>query len=193
MNFKKIKKLGIIIFPGVEELDFVGAFSVLSRVNRLNLKNSLEIKIMGTQKRMTCANGLKIICDSVYDDLKNFDLLIVPGGIGTRKLLPQRKFINYLQTYPKTKEIASVCTGALLLGKAGFLKDKIATTHWLHLDTLKPFCKKIVKRRVIQDGKVITSGGITSSLDLGFYLVEKILGKKIKKEIEKIFEFKSRL
>jgi cyclohexyl-isocyanide hydratase len=191
MNFKKIKKIGIIVFPDVEELDFVGVFNVLSKVKRVYLKNSWSLKIIGTQKNITCANGLKIYPDSVYKNLKNFDLIIVPGGMGKRRLMQQKKFTSYLQTYSKTKPIASVCTGASLLGKAGFLKDEIATIHSLHLGELTLFCKKVVKKRIVRDGNIITSGGITSSLDLGLYLVEKSFGKKVMNEIEKILEYQS--
>lgn len=189
MKLKQIEKIGIIVFPEVEELEFIGIFEVLSRPKRLRLGKSFEIKIIGTKKKITCANGLKIIADEVYADLTSFDLLIVPGGKGTRELLNNKKFLDYLKSFGKNKFICSVCTGALLLGKAGFLKDKKATTHHLSFDALRPFCRKVMKQRIVKDGNVITSAGVSSSIDLGFYLLESILGDEVKTKVGEVLEY----
>lgn len=108
---------------------------------------------------------------------------IVPGGFSTRKLQKDSAFIQWLQTAKTAGIVASVCTGSLLLGAAGFLKDKTATTHPSAYDDLKPYCKSVSKQRICDQGNIITAGGVTSSIDLGLYLVEKISNPETKLKI----------
>ena len=113
----------------------------------------------------------------MYQDLSGFDFLYVSGGLGTVALMDDKRAIDYLQTWGDERPLASVCSGALLLGRAGYLRDKRATTHYLAMDLLRPLCREVVtNRRVVDEGRVVAAGGVSSSLDLGLYLVEKYWG-----------------
>ena len=130
--------------------------------------------------------------DGVWEDLAPFDLLYVPGGLGTRALLDDARMIDYLRTWGDHRPLASVCTGALLLGKAGFLDGRRATTHHRALDLLRPYCREVVTdQRVVDEGRVVTAGGVASSLDLGLYLVEKFWGAGAREQIAAQMEYRA--
>ena len=122
--------------------------------------------------------------DAVYEDLAGFDLLYVPGGMGTRTLVNDPRLIAYLKTWGTGRPIVSVCTGALLLGAAGYLQGRRATTHHGAYDLLRPCCAEVVTdRRIVDEGQVVTAGGVSSSLDLGLYLVERFWGRAAREKI----------
>ena len=126
----------------------------------------------------------------MYDDLYAFDLLVVPGGLGTRVLLDDARCIDYLRGWGDTRPIASVCTGALLLGKAGHLEGRRATTHHASLHLLRPFCREIVTdARVVDEGRVVTAAGVSATLDLGLHLVEKFWGVEARRRIAAQMEY----
>src|SRR5689334_22591473 len=112
-----VKRVAFLVFPRLTVLDFIGAYDALRR-----------IASMGIEAEVVDDSGLVLKADSVYEDLREFDLLYVPGGVGTRALLDDARLIAYLRSWPRPKPLASVCTGALLLGRAGHLADRRATT-----------------------------------------------------------------
>jgi cyclohexyl-isocyanide hydratase len=132
---------------------------------------------------------MTIIADRVLPDLAEYDLVFIPGGAATRELIHDKAFVEWIQTARDAKYKASVCTGALLLGAAGFTKDKTITTNPLALDLLKPYCKEVVKARAMRDGDVFTGGGITASIDLGLFFVESIANKEAVLEIQKRMDY----
>ena len=102
------------------------------------------------------------------------------------------RFVEYLQTWGPERPLASVCSGALLLGRAGYLAGKRATTHHNAYDTLRPFCREVVSdRRIVDEGQVVTAGGVSSSLDLGLYLVEKYWSTEARKTIAAQMAYRS--
>ena len=127
----------------------------------------------------------------MYQDLSGFDFLYVSGGLGTVALMDDKRAIDYLQTWGDERPLASVCSGALLLGRAGYLRDKRATTHHLAMDLLRPLCREVVtNRRVVDEGRVVAAGGVSSSLDLGLYLVEKYWGADARVKIAAQMEYR---
>ncbi len=148
-------------------------------------------RVIGTEPEIVDETGLVVRPDSVYEDLGAFDLLYVPGGFGTRTLVDDPRAIEYLETCGRGRPIASVCTGALLLGKAGYLSGKRATTHYLAYDRLRPYSREVVTdRRIVDEGDVVTAGGVSSSLDLGLYLVEKFWGAGAREKIATQMEYR---
>ena len=127
--------------------------------------------------------GLRLTPNMVGRSLAGYDLLVVPGGIGTRVLQHDVFFVDWLRTAEPVKLKASVCTGALLLGAAGFLKKKRATTHRSAFEDLKPYCAHMVDERVVDEGDVVTARGVTSAIDLGLHLVERLAGKDARARI----------
>jgi cyclohexyl-isocyanide hydratase len=156
----------------------------------MQIDREVTCRVIGTKQTIEDETGVTIVPDGVYEDLKQFDLLYVPGGLGTRRLMHEERFVDYLKGWPASSPLASVCTGSLLLGAAGHLKGKRATTHHLALDLLEPLCKEVVPgQRIVADGQVVTAGGVTSALDLGLYLVEWLWSKEARERIAAVMEY----
>ena len=117
--------------------------------------------------------------------MSDYDVVIIPGGLGTRKLQYDNKFIRWVKTAEDVKYKVSVCTGSLILGAAGFLKERKATTNYSEYGLLKRYCKEVVKDRIVDDNNVITAGAVSASIDVGLYLCEKWAGREAQMEIRK--------
>ena len=198
-------KVGIFIFKGVEILDFTGPYEVLSstRVTSkvLNKKNVNGIykhpspfkvfTITSKNKMIVTSGGLKVMSNYSFLDAPNFDILIIPGGKGTRSLISNKSVISWLYNKKNTKLIISICTGSLLLAAAGLLKNRKATTHWSAFELLKELSPstKVLKKRYVID-KIFTSAGVASGIDLSLKVVENLYGKTVAKNTAKYMEYK---
>lgn len=179
-----IKRIAFLVFPRLTLLDFVGAYDALRRVQTMGVDPEVTHRVIGTEAEIVDDSGLRLRPDGVRESLAPFDLLYLPGGFGTRALAEDQVFIDYLRTWGHDRPVASVCTGALLLGSAGYLAGRRATTHHAALDLLRPSCAEVVAdRRIVDEGMVITAGGVASSLDLGLYLVERFWGSAARERI----------
>jgi transcriptional regulator GlxA family with amidase domain len=183
-------RAAIIIFPGLTVLDFIGLYDPLSRVKSMGIDPSFELRIVGTESEIRDDGGVVLKPDSVYLDLRPFHLLLLPGGYGTRALMHDKRFIGYLRTWGWDRPVASVCTGALLLAAAGLLRGGPATTHHAAFDLLRAQGIEVVERRIVENGRVTTAGGVASSLDLGLYLVEKYFGTPAREQIAAQMEYR---
>lgn len=189
---RPIKRIAFFVFPGLTLLDLVGAYDSLRRVALMGIDPEVTHRIIGTQSEIADETGMKFAPDAVYGDLSGFDLLYVPGGLGTRRLMGDDWCIDYLKRWGTERPIASVCTGALLLGKAGYLQGKRATTHHNAYELLAPYCREVVREgRIVDEGNVITAGGVASALDLGLYLVERFWGEKARERITQQMEYRA--
>ncbi len=187
-----VKRIAFLVFPRLTFLDFVGAYDALRRVATMSIDPAVTHRIIGTEPEIVDETGLVMKPNAVYESLASFDLLYVPGGFGTRALVNDARLIDYLTTWGAERPLASVCTGALLLGKAGYLRDLRATTHHRAYDLLRPLCREVVTdRRVVDEGRVVTAGGVASSLDLGLYLVEKFWGAPAREKIAAQMEYRA--
>lgn len=182
-------KIAFIIYEGMTALDFIGAYDPITRLKTMGFLKDLEWEICSFSQEVKDSNGLRFIPTSVGESLKDYDIVIVPGGFGSRQLMNDIDFIQWLRTAEPCKLKISVCTGALLLGVAGFLKGKKATTHPDAFKELKRFCSEVVNKRIVDEGDVITARGVTSSIDLGLYLCEKLAGGKAKEKIRKQMDY----
>lgn len=172
-----IKRIAFLAFPRLTLLDLVGGYDALRRIATMSIDPGVTHWIIGTEPEIVDETDFSFKPNSVYEDLASFDLLYIPGGFGARALANDSRFIEYLRTWGSERPLASVCTGALLLGAAGYLRGKRATTHHRAYDLLRPYCREVVTdRRIVDEGQVVTAGGVSSSLDLGLYLVEKHWG-----------------
>lgn len=191
MSARTIKRIAFLVFPRLTLLDLVGGYDALRRIASLGIDRDVSHRVIGTEPEIVDESGLALKPDAVYDDLGPFDLLYVPGGYGTRTLMNDPRLIDYLRTWGRERPIASVCTGALLLGRAGFLETRRATTHHNAIDLLRPFCREVVTdRRIVDEEPVITAGGVASSLDLGLYLVERFWGRPAREKIAAQMEYR---
>jgi cyclohexyl-isocyanide hydratase len=187
-----IKRIAFLVFPRLTLLDLVGAYDALRRIATMGVDPEVTHRIVGTAHEIVDETGLAITPDAVYEDLDGFDLLYVPGGVGARPLMSDERLVAYLRTWPADKPLASVCTGALLIGRAGHLQGKRATTHHRAFDLLRPYCREVVAdRRIVDEDPVVTGGGVASSLDLGLYLVEKFWGVAARETVARQMEYRA--
>ncbi|MBD8501157.1 DJ-1/PfpI family protein [Paenibacillus arenosi] len=182
-------KIGFVLFNGITFLDFIGFYDVIYRLNNFVKTQGTTWDICGLTEEITDELGFTVKVTKVKPDLSQYDLLYVPGGIGTRKLRYDKEFIEWLKQAEKVDTIVSVCTGALLLGAAGFLENKKATTHPNAYDLLEPYCEEVVHARIVKDGNVITAGGVATAIDLALYMVELYVSKEAVEVIKKHIDY----
>ena len=194
--------VGILIFDNVEVLDFAGPFEVFSRtrltpgVESRRSEESAPFQVFTVAKSkepVTATGGLVVVPRHGFADAPPVDLLVVPGGFGTRVLLQDEETLEWIRnTAMAARQVTSVCTGSLLLGTAGLLEGRRATTHWASLDLLDTLGVGVtVERtlRVVDDG-VITSAGVASGIDMAFYVVERLFGREVADETAKYIEYR---
>ena len=185
-----VRRIAFFVFPRLTLLDLVGVYDALRRVSLMAIAPGVTHRLIGTLPEIEDESGARLRADGVYDDLSGFDLLVIPGGLGTRVLLDDARCIDYLRGWGDTRPIASVCTGALLLGKAGHLAGQRATTHHGSLHLLRPFCHEVVTdARVVDEGRVVTAAGVSATLDLGLHLVAKFWGVEAAQRIAAQMEY----
>lgn len=187
-------KVGIFIFNEVEVLDFAGPFEVFSLASKDN-KKLFQVTTLGeTGEIISARNGLKVLPNVRFGDEVRYDILIIPGGYGAEEIeIKKKTVIDWIrQQQTKVQILASVCTGALLLAEAGILDHKKATTHHLDQDRLeKEYPLVQVKRDVkfVDEGSVITSGGISAGINMSFHLVKRLFGSEVAKATAKKMEY----
>jgi transcriptional regulator GlxA family with amidase domain len=182
-------KIAFVLFDHMTTLDFVGFYDVITRLKIMNLMDNVSWDLCSTKEEVSDELGITVKIQCIEPDLDHYDLVFVPGGMGTRKLVHDSAFIHWLKSANNVKYKASVCTGSLLLGAAGFLKEKRATTHPNAYDLLQPYCSEVVQERIVQDGHVITGGGVSTSIDLGLYLLEYFLDADIVQKVQKQMDY----
>jgi cyclohexyl-isocyanide hydratase len=176
-------RTAFIIFNRMTMLDFISVYDPLTRLKSMGEMSDFAWDICAMSKTVADDKGLCVTPTVIGCPLLGYDLIVVPGGVGTRALQYDKDFIDWLRTSEPAQVKASVCTGALLLGAAGFLKHKQATTHPVALEELKPYCAQVVDDRVVDEGDVVTARGVTSGIDLGLYLVERLAGAEARTRI----------
>ena len=179
-------KAAFIVFDRMTYLDFIGFYDGVTRLKSMSILEDFEWRVCSNTPRVVDdrgATGLAMIPDSVLEPLDGYDLLFVPGGVGTRTLQNDREFVAWLGSASKAKLKVSVCTGALLLGAAGFLRGRRATTHPRALKDLVPYCDTVLPDRIVDEGDVITGSGVATSLDLGLHVVEKLAGPEARSRV----------
>lgn len=184
-------RVAFIIYDGMTTLDFIGVYDPVTRLRTMGFLPDLEWEVCVQSATVSDGTGLRVTPTKRGEPLHGYDMLVVPGGFGSRKLTDDAGFIAWLKTASASKFKVSVCTGALLLGAAGFLEGKTATTHRTAFKELGRFCSSVVDRRIVDEGDVITARGVTSSIDLGLYLCEKLAGREAKERIRQQMDYES--
>ncbi|WP_410769365.1 DJ-1/PfpI family protein [Fontibacillus sp. BL9] len=182
-------KIAFVVFNGLTFLDLIGFYDVIYRLNGFESSKGVAWDFCGPGEEVRDELGLTIKVDLVNPNLSQYDLVFVPGGMGTRQLRFDESFISWLRKAETCRYIVSVCTGSLLLGAAGLLKDKKATTHPGAYDLLEPYCKEVIRKRVVKDGNLITAGGVSTSIDLALYLVNMFAGEEAVSEVKKQIDY----
>ena len=194
--------VGILIFDEVEVLDFAGPFEVFSRTRLAPGPESRRSEdsapftvftVARSRARIRTTGKLEVVPHHAFGDAPRIDLLVVPGGFGTRALVDDAETLDWIQRVAATaRRTTSVCTGSLLLAKAGLLEGRRATTHWAALDLLASLGTGVkVERelRVVDDG-IITAAGVASGIDMAFYVVETLFGRAVADETAHYIEYR---
>jgi len=176
-------KIGFVIYAGMSTLDFAGVYEPLTCLKTMEFVPALEWDFCGREEKVTDHTGLTLCATAVGKSFGAYDLMVVPGGSTARKLAKELSFVEWLKTAASCPLKVSVSSGALLLGAAGFLKGKKATTHAASMDELSAYCSEVLDKRIVDEGDVITCGGAASSIDLGLYLCGKLAGLSVKETI----------
>jgi transcriptional regulator GlxA family with amidase domain len=197
----KRRSVGILIFDDVEVLDFAGPFEVFSRtrlaagVDSRRTDDSAPFEtftVARTRDVVTAIGGLRVLPHYGWAHAPLIDVLVVPGGFGTRVLVNDPPTLDWIREAAASASlVTSVCTGALLLAKAGLLKGQRATTHWAGLDLLASLDPTIqVQRdtRVVSD-VVMTSAGVSAGIDMAFSVVERLCGRAVANETAHYIEY----
>lgn len=183
-------KAAYILFDGITLLDFIGIYDPLCRLQSQKHLPDFSWDLCALTPTIKDSFGLEMTMDLVTPDLSNYDIIIIPGGFGTRLLQHDPAFLKWLATAEPVPKKVSICTGALLLGAAGFLRGHRATTHFNEYDNLTPYCAEVLHDRIVDDGAVITAGAVASSLDLGLYLCQQLVGSEATEAIRRSMDYK---
>jgi cyclohexyl-isocyanide hydratase len=181
-------RIALLAFPGMTLLDLVGPLDALSRIATMGFDPTTTCEVVALARRreegdadadppvVWSAWGGELVTARYRPSLDSFDVLVVPGGPATHVLERDEFAIAWLQTFPLNRIAASVCTGSLLLGAAGRLQGKRATTHHTMMAELERFGAIPVAERVVDEGQLVTAGGVTSGIELGLHLVKRLAG-----------------
>lgn len=192
-------RVGILIFPDVEVLDFCGPFEVFSTTRldesrRREDQSPFEVLLVaeGTEA-VRATGGLRVLPGHTLASCPRLDLLVVPGGWGTRAGLENQALINWIAARgAQVSTLTSVCTGAMLLGRAGLLDGRHATTHWRSLDWMRESYPKVTVEReqhVVEDGNVFTSAGISAGIDMALRVVARHCGEAVARATARHMEY----
>jgi cyclohexyl-isocyanide hydratase len=178
--------IGFVIFPDLTQLDFTGPLQVLSR-----LPQSAVHIIAKSEAPVPSDCGLGLVPTRTFANCPQLDLICVPGGsYGVIKAIGDRETIDFVRRQADgAKYVTSVCTGAFILGVAGLLKGRRATTHWAFADLLPLVGAVHEKARVVKDGNVITAGGVTSGIDFGLSVIAELAGETTARTIQLGIEY----
>ncbi|GFN32902.1 DJ-1/PfpI family protein [Paenibacillus xylaniclasticus] len=182
-------QMAFILFDDMTTLDFAGFHNAVTWLSKRGYRDDLTWHYCADKSEITDDRGMVVKADRVLPDLSEYDLVFVPGGAGTRRVINSETFMEWIQGAKEVSYKISVCTGALIYGAAGFLHDRTVTTNPLALELLEPHCKEVIRCRAMRDGGFFTGGGITASIDLGLYFVETITSAEIASEIALLMDY----
>lgn len=178
-------RFGILCFPGVQQLDLTGPYEVFASAEGASVH-----LVWKDLQPVRSATGLMLVPDTTFADAPDFDVLCIPGGGGVNALLSDEAVLAFIrEKAAKAKFVTSVCTGSLVLGRAGLLAGKRAATHWNAMDFLPALGALPVAERVVRDGSLITAGGVTSGIDFGLVVVAELLGREEAETIQLSLEY----
>jgi cyclohexyl-isocyanide hydratase len=178
-------QIGLLLFPDITQLDLTGPYEVFIKFP--DAKVHLIWKTLGPVK---VGGGMQILPTTTFADCPQLDLICIPGGAGMNPLLNDLETLSFIRHQAAgARYVTSVCTGALVLGAAGLLKGRRATTHWMSHDMLAAFGATPVQERVVADGNVITGGGVTAGIDFALAVAAEAFGADLAKSIQLGIEY----
>jgi transcriptional regulator GlxA family with amidase domain len=184
--------IGIVLFEDAEELDWAGPYEVFGMATR-SVENARVVTIAESLEAVMCVNGLRVLPDCDFSHAPELDVLLVPGGEGTRKELHNPAMTDWLaKIAPRCQWVTSVCTGALLLHGAGLTDGKRITTHWTFIDQLRehaPTATVLANVRYVRDGNLVTAAGVSAGIDMSLWLVGQIWNVDHARSTQRFMEY----
>jgi cyclohexyl-isocyanide hydratase len=178
-------QIGFLAFPNVQQLDLTGPYDVLA-----SMPGAQARLVWKTLEPVRSSTGLMLTPDTTFENCPPLDVICVPGGSGVSQLIPDEETLAFLRRQASTaRYVTSVCTGALVLGAAGLLRGRRATTHWAFHELLAPLGAIPVKARVVRDGNVLTGGGITAGIDFALTLAAELVGEEAAQALQLELEY----
>jgi len=178
-------QIGFLLFPQVQQLDLTGPYDVLASLP--------DVKVHLIWKDLmpiTASTGLVLKPTMTFEDCPALDVICIPGGSGVGPLMEDEQTLDFIKTQAaNARYVTSVCTGALMLGAAGLLKGKRATTHWAYHELLAPLGAIAVKDRVVRDGNLLTGGGITAGIDFALTLATELFDQETAELVQLQLEY----
>ena len=187
--------LGILLFPNVEELDFVGPWEMASMWKAVAKPGerapSRCVLVAQSREPIVCAKGMQVLPHTDFDECPALELLVVPGGQGTRQEVHNPRLVDFVaRQVAQAQVVVSVCTGAVVLHAAGFLDGKRATTHWGSLERLRALGDvSVVEERWVRDGAVWTSAGVSAGIDVMLAVIADLAGEEVAGRVQFAAEY----
>jgi transcriptional regulator GlxA family with amidase domain len=182
------------VFPGAEELDLVGPWEALALARDYGERDIQLFTVALTHEPVGLRGGLRVVPDHTFGSEPEADAIVVPGGPGTRDEQAWRPVVAWLSARRTTPLVASVCTGAFILARAGLLGGRRATTHFSRIGELgreHPEVELVEGMRVVDEGDVVTAGGVTAGIDLGLHLVSRFFGDELAATVASVMEYRA--
>ena len=178
-------QIGFLLFPGIQQLDLTGPYDVLGSLPDVALH-----LLWKDLTPVTSSTGLVFTPTMTYADCPRLDVICVPGGAGVGALMEDPHTLDFLKDQAQTaRYVTSVCTGSLVLGAAGLLRGRKATTHWAYHDLLAPLGAIAVQARVVRDGNLFTGGGITAGIDFALTLAAELYSEDVAQRVQLQIEY----
>ena len=186
-------RIGILIFDDAEELDFVGPYEVFTMATGIK-PDAFDVQLIAERDApVRCAKGMRVLPDATLDTCGKLDLLLVPGGQGTRREVENKPLLDWIAKVARTATwVTSVCTGAMLLTAAGPARGKRVTTHWAFVTALRErgeAAQVLENYRYVQDGNVVTSAGVSAGIDMALWLVGQIQDIAFARDVQRRMEY----
>ena len=186
--------IGVALFEGAEELDWAGPWEVLAAWALQWPDDGVHVFTLAREDRpVTCAKGLRVLPDETWETAPPLDVLVYPGGRGTRRELEDEAVLDWIRGLAAGDTVvASVCTGSLVLAAAGLLDGKPATTHWGSLELLPTLGRKIEVRpddRFVDNGNILTAAGVSAGIDMALHLVARLHSTERAREVRRYIQY----
>jgi transcriptional regulator GlxA family with amidase domain len=182
----RAQKFGFLIFPGLEELDLIGPWEMISLWSKSLQGPATCLMVAQSREPVICAKGMSLNPHVAFNECPQLDYLLVPGGQGTREQVDNEILIRFVAAQAKgCQAVLSVCTGAFILHRAGLLSGRRATTHWAALARFAELGDvKVSPERVVHDGPIWTAAGVSAGIDLALAFIEAVAGEAVAGKIQ---------
>jgi transcriptional regulator GlxA family with amidase domain len=189
-----VTRIGIFLFDGAEELDWAGPWEVLAAWSRMWPDDGAQVFTVAREDGpITCAKGLRVLPDHTWETAPAVDVLLVPGGHGTRPLTRDEATLDWIREHHARGElITSVCTGSLVLAAAGLLRNRPATTYWAAFEELRALDGTIDARpddRFVDSGEIVTAAGVSAGIDMALHLVTRLHSVERAKDVRRYIQY----